>query len=42
MVDFLWGDNYVDTEDESTKDDFKTEFRNALMNQMMTPFIGKF
>ena len=41
MVDFLWGDNYVDTEDKSTKDDFKTEFRNALMNPNDDTFYRK-
>ena len=41
MVDFLWGDNYVDTEDKSTEDDFKTEFRNALMNPNDDAFYRK-
>ena len=41
MVDFLWGDNYVDTEDKSTEDDFKTEFRNALMNPNDDTFYRK-
>jgi hypothetical protein len=41
MVDFLWGDNYVDTEDTSTKDDFKIEFRNALSNPSDDTFYKK-
>ena len=41
MVDFLWGDNYVDSEDKSTEEDFKTEFRNALMNPNDDAFYRK-